>query len=128
MQNTSQKGYIAFNLVEASREAILRQFVPLYSMVVCHHITFEFGVLEGTALPETPRSLEVVGYATDNTGVEALVVAVNGEIRRSDGKVYHVTLSLAQGRKPVQSNDVIEKFGWTPCLQLAISAEPRWNR
>ena len=54
----------------------------------------------------------VVGRADDGQGVEALVVALGGETRRWDGSRYHITWSLADGRKPVESNAVIAQHGW----------------
>ena len=120
-------GYVAYNLTEASRAALLEKFPPRFANVVCHHVTVQHGVPAEHPLPED-ATLEIVGYAVDVTGVEALVVNVNGTHIRPDGKTYHVTHSLAEGREKVESNTVIETLGWTPLPEpVPVKAEPFWN-
>jgi hypothetical protein len=123
-------GYLAFNLTEKSREAVLEKFAPRYDNVICHHVTYKFGVPADAPLPPAPQCAQVVGYATDDAGVECLVVAIDGtEVRPLDGKTYHVTLSLAPGRKPVESNTVLAERGWIPLVEpFTIEVEPRWNK
>jgi hypothetical protein len=43
-----------------------------------------------------------------------MVVQVEGSSERPDGGTYHITWSLAPGRKAVESNDVIARFRWHP--------------
>jgi hypothetical protein len=117
--------YLAFELTEGARSALLNQFKPSYKRVVCHHITVEFNLTE-EKLPRlqedlTGADLEVIGYALGD-GVEALVVRVNGSERRPDGKVYHITLSLDEGHKPVESNGLVAK-GWQSCIPVGFEAE-----
>jgi hypothetical protein len=107
------KGYTALLLDAAARDHVLTCVPSRFPNVVCHHITLEFGVEDSAPLPN-PISVAVVGYATDDLGVEALVVEVDGITARPSGGTYHITLSLGEGRKPKESNDIITSKGWTP--------------
>lgn len=121
-------GSTAYNLSEASREHILSCFPPRYETIKCHHITYEHGVKETSALPPAPLSVLVVGYATDDQGLEALVVEIDGSVTRPvDGGIYHITLSVADGRKARESNDVIEKLGWTRIAPFPVGVVPAFN-
>jgi hypothetical protein len=104
-------GYTVLKITEDSRAALLSGFAPKFANVVCHHITLAFHVPEDTPLP-APQSVRVVGYACDETGVEALVVEVDGKTERDGGRMFHITLSLADGRKPVESNDLLREKGF----------------
>jgi len=104
--------YTAFVLSQRARAELLSKFPPKFPDVICHHVTERFGVPNGFQAPND-SNVTVVGYASDDS-LEALVVEVDGARERKDGKVYHITLSLdrSQGRKPVESNDVIGRFGF----------------
>jgi len=101
--------YTGYLLTQASRNKLLETFPPKYARVICEHITENFGVKDDSSAPEQPQSVLVVGYVDSGDGVEALAVTVNGETERPDGRKYHITLSLAEGRRPVESNDYIDK-------------------
>lgn len=117
-----RKGYTAFVISADSRQNLLDHFPPKFPNVVCHHITMAFKVAEDTPLPAN-ASLRAIGYAADPTGVEALVVEVDGSTERPSGGTFHVTLSLADGRKPVESNNVIAQLGFVPLPEpVAIEA------
>ncbi len=107
--------YTAYVLTDKSRKEILEKFPVAYSNVVCHHITEKFGVGSDEPIPAPPASVKVVGHVDSKTGIEGLLVEINGSTKRPDGKLYHITLSLGQGRKPVETNDVINR---------AVSCEP----
>jgi hypothetical protein len=92
-----------------AREALLARFPPRYSVVVAHHVTLKFG--DADAQPPGEVSAEIVGEADDGSGVQALVVAIEGATARPDGGTFHVTWSLAEGRKARESNDAIAR-GW----------------
>lgn len=104
------KGYTCWLLNEGDRAVLLATFKPAYDNVVAHHITDRFGVDDSVPLPKGTTA-SVIGIADDGQGVQALVVAVYDGYQmhefRDDGKRYHVTWSLANGRKAVQSNNVI---------------------
>ena len=101
---------IGWTIDRADRERLLRRFVPRYPRVVADHVTFG-RANEAPDMPACDRA-RVVGRADDGEGVEALVVALGGETGRWDGSTYHMTWSLAEGRKPVESNAVIARHGW----------------
>jgi hypothetical protein len=118
--------YTAYVLTDESRNALLERFPPKYSKVIAHHVTVEFGVPEDTELPENAQ-LKVIGEADSGDGLQALVVSVNGEYRRSDGKIYHITWSLEpDSYKPVDSNDLVVDYNnrWKVILPVAFEAEP----
>ena len=68
---------------------------------------------------------EIVGRSDDGKGVEAMVVSIGGTTDRPDGSTYHITWSLAKGRRAKESNDVICQFGWEPFeLPMPVKLEP----
>jgi excinuclease UvrABC nuclease subunit len=109
----AEAAYAAYVLTDAGRSLLLEKFPPKFPDTIAHHVTFEFGVPEGAEAPHEAK-VTVVGYAADES-LEAVVVSVGGESIRSDGGTYHVTLSLdrSKGRRPSDSNQVIEAKGWT---------------
>jgi hypothetical protein len=118
------EGYNAYVLDEQSRNLLAKRFPPKYPEWIGHHVTVDFGVPKDPALPYGDvADIEVVGYAEDD-GIEAFVVAVNGEIKRPDGKTYHITWSLdrTKGRKPVDSNNVIAARGFTKVTPIVAHA------
>ena len=108
-----KKGYLGWALPLETKDALLEKFPAEYPQVVAHHCTLKFGVDADTPLP-TETTATVVGVADDNNGVQALVLSIGGSTTRPDGGTYHITWSLNPGRKPVESNEVIKRFGWTP--------------
>ncbi len=98
------------------RDSLLTAFPPAYPRVVAHHVTLKAGVRPGFRLPGDTEG-SVVGVADDGAGVQALVVEIGGTTRRPDGSTYHVTWSLAPGRKAAESNDAIRERGWTAAEQ-----------
>ena len=107
------KGYLGWALPLEVRDALLEKFPPTYPNVVAHHCTLMFGVSSETPLP-TETTGVVVGVSDDNNGVQALVLSIGGTTTRPDDGTYHITWSLNPGCKPVESNAVIQRFGWTP--------------
>jgi hypothetical protein len=101
--------YIALVLDDQTRTKLRDTFPPKYKDFIGHHITLKFGVHKDTPLPRNQHSTEVVGYADDGKGIEALVVSLDGKTQRSDGSTYHITWSLdrSKGYKPVDSNKLL---------------------
>jgi hypothetical protein len=112
-------GYTAFVLDENTRKQVLSAIAPRFEVVVCHHITVEYGVTSEAPLPNLQRA-EIVGYCIDEGGIEALIVAIDGSTTRPDGCTYHITLSHAIDREPKESNDAILEHGWSP-IELGIA-------
>jgi hypothetical protein len=104
---------IGWKLDRDQRKELLLQFPPKYSEVVADHVTLTARVARGSELPSETHG-EIVGKADDGAGVEAMVVSIDGTTDRPDGSTYHITWSLAPGRRAKESNDVIARCGWEP--------------
>jgi hypothetical protein len=104
--------YTGWLVDPAEREALLTRFPPRYETVVAHHVTLKFGDRAAQAPGEV--GARIVGAADDGSGVQALVVAIDGSTARPDGGTFHITWSLADDREARESNDVIAARGWTP--------------
>ncbi|WP_240913747.1 hypothetical protein [Sphingomonas sp. HDW15A] len=83
-----------------------------YDEPVADHVTLEVKA-HAKPLPPDVKSA-IVGWSDDGRGVQAMVVSIDGITNRPDGSTYHITWSLAPGRKAKESNDVIREKGWTP--------------
>lgn len=101
------KGYLALVLSESARDDICWLYGPKHENFIGHHVTLEFGIEKPEILIQ-PKTVKIVGYAVDE-GVEAFVVSIDGSTKRKDGGIFHLTWSLANGRKPFESNKLIEK-------------------
>ena len=99
---------IGWKLDRAERERLLRDHPAKYDEAVADHVTLKVG---GAKLPGAVRAF-IVGRADDDKGVEAMVVTIDGQTDRPDGSTYHITWSLAPGRKARESNDVLKECGW----------------
>lgn len=108
-----------------TREALLALYPPRYERVIAEHVTYKPGA-DGAALPDVDHCL-AIGRADDGAGVEALVVTLGGTTHRPDGSTWHVTWSLAEGRRAKESNDVIAALGWEAFAEpRAIPLIPGW--
>lgn len=117
-----------WKLPEAERGRLLQRFEPRYERVIADHVTLRYGTDKDTSLPAATDA-EVVGIADDASGVEALVIAIAGRTERGDGSHFHITWSLADGRKAKESNDVIAAHGWKRIEpEVPIRIEPaQWR-
>jgi hypothetical protein len=119
-----QPGFIGWSLDRGEREALLARFPPRYPEAVADHVTLKFG--DAAQRLPTETSGEMVGEADDGAGVQAMVVRIGGTTDRPDGSTYHITWSLAAGRKAKESNEVIAGHGWTPFeTPVPIRLEPK---
>ncbi len=115
---------IGWKLDRDQRRELLLQFPPAYGEVVADHVTLSARVDRKSELPSETHG-EIVGRSEDGEGVEAMVVSIGGTTDRPDGSTYHITWSLAKGRRAKESNDVIRKFGWEPLeLPMPVKLEP----
>ena len=119
--------YIALTIDERTRSELKRVFPPKYDDFIGHHVTLNSGVRKNTLLPDHQYVVEVVGYADDGKGIEALVVSVDGKTQRPDGNTFHITWSLdrSKGYKPVSSNDLLERdyTSITPYIEVTTNLE-----
>jgi hypothetical protein len=106
-----KRAFVGWKVGEAERAALLARFPPRYPQVVADHVTLKLG--KAPKLP-TETEAEIVGEADDGRGVQALVVRIGGTTDRPDGSTYHMTWSLAPGRRAKESNDVVRERGWRP--------------
>ncbi|HEX8527899.1 hypothetical protein [Allosphingosinicella sp.] len=118
---------IGWKLDRAQRMELLQQFPPRYPDVDADHVTLQSGASSDAPLPEETNA-EIVGRVDDGKGVEAMVVRLGGTTDRPDGSTYHITWSLAAGRKAVESNDVLRERDWEAFdLPMPIDLAPaRW--
>lgn len=105
----SKSHYLAFVLDEAARANLMKLITPRYERKICHHVTLRFDLSKG--LTDTERDwlkngvdVFLKGPVDDDKGVQCLRVSVNGKTDRPDGSFYHITHSLSNDRKPVESN------------------------
>lgn len=100
--------FLGWKLPESERARLLQIFKPTFPDVIADHVTFLFGVKDTLPLPSETEG-RIVGYATDNERVEALIVEIGGTTARPDGRTYHVTWSIdrSKGAKPVYANEII---------------------
>lgn len=116
-------GYSAFVLTESSRQKLAVVFPPKYPEWIGHHITKQYGVAKDPNQEYGGfKHVTVVGYADAGDGIEAFVVNVDGTIKRPDSLTYHITWSLdrSQGKKPVDSNKLINEHGFVAIDPILI--------
>lgn len=117
--------YTAYVLTDKSRAELLQKFPPVYSDVRAHHVTLDFGVPKGTAIPPE-ATIKVVGYSNSGDGLEVLVVTVDGEMVRPDGGLYHITWSIdpTSNYKAKDSVQVLRSNGYTMTLYKTVETIP----
>jgi hypothetical protein len=103
---------IGWKLDREQRSALLDRFEPHYDEPVADHVTL--GVDARSKPLPGPVESAIIGRSDDGKGVQAMVVTIDGTTDRPDGSTYHITWSLAPGRKAKESNDVIREKGWSP--------------
>jgi hypothetical protein len=114
---------IGWLLAEDDREKLLQQFPPKFEKTVAHHVTLKSDA-ERDPLPNGVVA-EVVGRTDDESGVEAMVVAIDGTTDRPDGLTYHITWALGDSRRARESNDVIRERGWQKLDQpIPVKLQP----
>ena len=101
---------IGWTLDEGERAALLEQYPPRFASVVAHHVTLATEA-DGRELPAPVRAA-IVGRVDDGSGVEAMVVSIDGATARPDGSTFHISWSLGEGRRASESNAVIKERGW----------------
>lgn len=112
---------IGWKLTRECRAALLDELLPTYARVIADHVAL---AVDGTEVPLPVANPVIIGRSDDGKGVEAMVVALDGSTARPDGKVWHVTWSLADGRTARESNDVIATGCWTEIAPRALVLEP----
>lgn len=123
-QAGSGNSVVGWTLDRADREALLRRFPAKFRNAVADHVTLKAQASAHGPLPQEAAG-EIVGRAEDGRGVEAMVVRIGGTTDRPGGSTYHITWSLADGRRARESNDVIAAQGWVAFDEpIPIALEP----
>ena len=112
--------YSAYELTEESRRSLIAVRPPRFSKLITHHVTYRF---PDNQPPPAARSVLAIGFA-EGEAIECWVVSIDGTHERPDKGTFHITASLdpALGAKPVHSNKLLKKEGWTP-LETPIPLE-----
>ena len=115
---------IGWKLDPDQRRELLLQFPPRFPNVVADHVTLAARVAKDAALPQETEG-EIVARVDDGSGVEAMIVRIGGTTDRPDGSIYHITWSLADGRRAKESNDVIRDQKWVDLdLPMPVTLRP----
>ena len=120
---------MAYTCYKVNQSQLFDIAKPQHENVFASHITCEFGVPEDAPLPKEVGYVRVVGIAEDDKA-QALIVSVDGVTERPRGGLYHITLSTADGVKPVYSNQMINEQGYMPIPPKWIDAKAsivNWN-
>ncbi|WP_408591521.1 hypothetical protein [Novosphingobium sp.] len=115
---------VGWKLSEPCRARLLDLFPPRHARLVADHVTLHPFAGVDAVPPPALLSARIVGHADDGTGVEALVVAIDGSTERPGGGTWHVTWSLAEGRRARDSNDLLGRGDWRLCDGGAIELLP----
>lgn len=115
---------IGWKLDPDQRAELLRMFPPKFGRTIADHVTLK-GKAAGDAPLPGEAEAQIVGRVDDGQGVEAMVVALGGTTDRPDGSTWHITWSLADGRRAKESNDVLASESWAMFdLPLPIRLQP----
>ena len=102
---------VGWKLDRGQRAELLRRFPPRFANAVADHVTLASGSSDQGPLPQETDG-EIVGRADDGRGVEAMIVSIGGTTDRPDGSTYHITWSLADGRRANESNLMLAAQKW----------------
>jgi len=121
--------YLSYTLKEESREIILQTIPPKHNIVL-HHVTLYYNP------PEEIQGLldyygsdpvvKAIGIAQDEQ-CQALVCSVNGRTERPSGfeGIFHITYTLAEGIRPVYSNQLLKAGYFSSIAPLIVKGEVR---
>jgi hypothetical protein len=105
--------YWAVKLDSASKATLLAKMPPTHNNVFAEHMTIAFrpsDLVEEELVGRIGEkvALTVVGQTIDDKGQAAVVISY--DVRRIDYGTAHITISCANGTKPVYSHELVE-FG-----------------
>lgn len=109
--------YWAVKLTPESKKELLNRIPPQHATVFGEHMTLVFNPTEeqnAQLEKELGRKikLKIATVISDDKGQ---AVGVLSDLRRTDGESEHITISCAQGTKPVYSNELMKKSRGTFC-------------
>jgi len=94
---------IAADLDFDTRHGILGMFPPIHRNVYAHHVTAAYR--DVNVRIHGLKTAIVTGQVV-NDRVQVLLLRVDGDDYRPDGKLWHLTLSTAEGVPPKEGGDV----------------------
>lgn len=109
--------YNAYVLTNDSKRKLMEKFLPKFDNTFYHHMTLNFGVQRFPKNLGSEVDLTVIGYAQDEKA-QAVVI---GRQELGDNRIAHITLSCADGVKPVYSNELLRN-GWEKINPFTIKA------
>lgn len=118
--------FIGYELSPSTRNMLIELFPPKYERVICHHITEKYGVTKDHAVPEKPEKIQIVGYIDSGDGIEGFIVAINDSVERPDGSKYHITHSISDNRKPVDTNKYTDKAEQIDPINISANPKNFW--
>ena len=122
------RGISVYLLDDTSRSKLMEEFPPRWNTVIGHHVTVKFGASHRDELPPAGQ-YQVIGYSSiaerrpGGSGLEALVVSIDGKHGREDGNTYHITWSHGPGYSPKDAKELTSK-GFAPVDPIEINMEP----
>ena len=114
---------IGWKLDRNQRDQLLKAHPPRYEQAVADHVTLQTEAKD-KPLPSSVRPT-IDAWTSRGSGVEAMVVTIDGTTDRPDGSTYHITWSLGSGRRARESNDVLKEKGWDELDHpIPVTVEP----
>lgn len=101
---------IEYKISSEQKAELIKKFPPKYSKAFGDHITLKMGGIDAET-PEAPDKIQIVGIVDDGNGLEAMIIKVNGELKRPDGKIFHMTWSLNPEGIASEKLDIMAKPG-----------------
>lgn len=100
--------HLEYPLDKTMRMRLLEQFPPRYADIKADHVTISLH--QPDTMPQA-QDISIVGRADSGDGLEAMVVSVDGDALRADGRPYHITWSLNPEKyRARDSGSLIERF------------------
>ena len=139
---TTGEHYLAFVLDEATRNEIISLYATsAHKRVLAHHVTVAFKITEADIdelqqFIDQTETMVLNGLAMSSSdypredGVAAFRVLRNGSSKRPiDGATLHLTLSVGDGYKPVDSNRLFDgvSFPKVGMLSAGLVLHGKWE-
>ncbi len=113
------------------RTGILQRFHARHPQVFCKQITWAYGVDGDFYFPTWDLKCSVYGYHETAT-TQALALCVDEREYRPDGKLFHLTISTANGVPPVKAGELMVAHGIRPVAPidcwLKFERFPLWKQ
>lgn len=116
-----EEKYLAFVLDEESKARVLNFYRPVHDNIKCEHVTIERTVTkDGLKMLGTRPRVRVYGGTFTSQEVDCIGVLLNFNMKRPDGKFYHLTLAVGSKGRSKHSNDVMEEAHKSGQLRISV--------